>query len=67
MYSDCRDFLSGRNFDEVVDLNGKVAIVTGASSGIGQEVAKDFAKRGAKVILACRDRQRCEAVSYFEL
>ncbi len=39
-------------------LNGKIAIVTGGNTGIGFETALDFAKRGAKVILACRDLNR---------
>lgn len=42
-----------------MELNGKVAVVTGANTGIGYEVAKGLAARGAKVYLACRDKDRC--------
>uniref|UniRef100_A0A2A4IXN8 Retinol dehydrogenase n=1 Tax=Heliothis virescens TaxID=7102 RepID=A0A2A4IXN8_HELVI len=38
-------------------LVGKVTIVTGGNKGIGYETCKDFAERGAKVILACRSER----------
>jgi NAD(P)-dependent dehydrogenase (short-subunit alcohol dehydrogenase family) len=43
-------------------LEGKVAIVTGASSGIGEATARELATRGAAVVLAARDSGRIEAL-----
>lgn len=45
------------------DLTGKVAIVTGTTSGIGRETARKFASLGATVILADRDSVRSEKVA----
>jgi uncharacterized protein len=42
-------------------LQGKVAIITGASMGIGEAIAKVFAHEGAKVVLCSRDLERVEA------
>ncbi|XP_024874377.1 retinol dehydrogenase 12-like [Temnothorax curvispinosus] len=39
-------------------LVGKTVIITGANTGIGKETARDLYRRGARVILACRDMQR---------
>ncbi|XP_068231300.1 retinol dehydrogenase 11-like isoform X2 [Palaemon carinicauda] len=44
-------------------LDGKTAIVTGSSAGIGKETARDLARRGARVIVACRNVQRAQKVA----
>ena len=52
--------------DEVlvdVDLHGKVAIVTGASTGLGLETARALASVGAEVVLAGRDPARIDAAA----
>jgi NAD(P)-dependent dehydrogenase (short-subunit alcohol dehydrogenase family) len=41
--------------DDIPDLSGKTIIVTGGNSGIGYEAALEFARKRAKVVLACRD------------
>src|SRR5215510_5038193 len=48
---------------EGIDLRGKVALVTGGSSGLGQETARVLAERGAQVILTARDMPKGEAVA----
>ena len=40
------------------DMRNKVCLVTGASCGIGKEVAKEMAKKGSKVIMVSRDKVR---------
>lgn len=49
--------------EPVIHLNDKVAIVTGASRGIGAEIARTFARAGAKVVLASRKMEGLEAVA----
>ena len=45
------------------DLTDKVAIVTGASRGIGESIAKTFAENGAKVVLASRKQEALDTVA----
>lgn len=44
-------------------FKGKVVIVTGASSGVGEAAARAFARSGAKVVLAARSREKIESVA----
>ena len=43
-------------------LDGKVAIVTGSTSGMGRETAYLFAKEGAKVVVTGRNEKRAQEV-----
>lgn len=45
------------------DLSGKIALVTGASRGIGEAVARLLARHGAEVILSSRKAEACERVA----
>lgn len=51
----------GENAVRYPEMQGKIALVTGGSSGIGLATASAFARQGATVILASRDEKRAEA------
>ncbi|XP_061637550.1 dehydrogenase/reductase SDR family member 13-like [Phyllopteryx taeniolatus] len=56
-----RVVVKGKRCTSEAKLHGRTVIVTGSNTGIGKTTAVDLAKRGARVILACRNRQRGEA------
>ena len=45
-------------FENIPNLAGKVAIVTGANTGIGKVTARELLKNGAKVYIACRNEEK---------
>ena len=49
--------------DPLFDFTGKVVLVTGGSRGLGYQMVKAFAERGADVIIASRKIENCEAVA----
>lgn len=48
-------------FENIPDQTGRIAIVTGSNSGTGFEATKALARKGAHVIMACRNLEKAEA------
>ncbi|XP_046544310.1 retinol dehydrogenase 13-like [Haliotis rubra] len=55
-----KDYMGGGKYTGEERLAGRTVVITGANTGIGKEVARDLAKRGSRVIMACRDLDKCE-------
>ncbi|XP_029450218.1 retinol dehydrogenase 13 isoform X3 [Rhinatrema bivittatum] len=58
-----KDYISGGNCPSKAVITGKTVIVTGANTGIGKETALELARRGGRIIMACRDMDKCEAAA----
>ncbi|HUY85792.1 MAG TPA: oxidoreductase [Acidimicrobiales bacterium] len=48
---------------DIPDLSGRTAVVTGSNSGIGLEIARILASNGARVLMACRSKDKAEAAA----
>ena len=49
--------------DKMFDLSGKIALITGGSRGLGLQMVRAFAERGADIIIASRKLDACEAAA----
>ncbi|XP_051867569.1 retinol dehydrogenase 13-like isoform X2 [Pristis pectinata] len=58
-----KDYVTGGNCPSTATVSGKTIIVTGANTGIGKETAQELARRGGRIILACRNMEKCEAAA----
>jgi NAD(P)-dependent dehydrogenase (short-subunit alcohol dehydrogenase family) len=48
------------NTDRIADQTGRTAVVTGANSGLGLVTARELARKGARVVMACRNTTKAE-------
>ena len=55
-----RRYIGGGVCTSEAKMDGKTVLITGANSGIGKETTIDLARRGARIIMACRDMKRGE-------
>ncbi|MET7319493.1 oxidoreductase [Streptomyces sp. NPDC005549] len=53
--------MTGWSTGDIPDLDGRVAVVTGANGGLGYVIARELARKGASVVLACRSAERGSA------
>ncbi|KAM4831804.1 retinol dehydrogenase 12 isoform X1 [Urocitellus parryii] len=58
-----RRFFAGGVCKTNMQLPGKVVVITGANTGIGKETARELARRGARVYIACRDVLKGESAA----
>ncbi|XP_078536210.1 dehydrogenase/reductase SDR family member 13 [Lissotriton helveticus] len=58
------NFIKGPRCQNTRSLKGKTVLITGGNTGIGKTTAIDLARRGARIILACRSKERSESAVY---
>src|SRR5215472_3345594 len=51
---------SAMSVKQLLDLTGRVAIITGGSIGLGRQMAEGLAEMGANLVLCARKNERCE-------
>ena len=54
------EYFGGGKCYSQASMEGKTVVITGCNTGIGKETARDLSKRGAKIIMACRNIELAE-------
>jgi NAD(P)-dependent dehydrogenase (short-subunit alcohol dehydrogenase family) len=63
MFPFCVDQERAWKYEDLPNLEGKVALVTGANIGLGFYTAKHLAIKGASVVMGCRNMGKCDAAA----
>ncbi|CAL1599248.1 unnamed protein product [Knipowitschia caucasica] len=58
-----KNHVTGGRCKSKATIHGKTVVITGANTGIGKETARELAKRGGRIIMGCRDMDKCEAAA----
>src|ERR1041385_4973738 len=55
---------ASKTVQQLFDLTGRVAIITGGSIGLGRQMAEALAEMGANLVLCARKKERCEQAAH---
>ncbi|KAM9716124.1 retinol dehydrogenase 13-like [Menidia menidia] len=58
-----KQYVTGGRCPSKATIHGKTVVITGANTGIGKETAEALAKRGGRIIMGCRDMEKCQAAA----
>ena len=58
-----RMWMQGAKCRSTARLDGKTIVITGANTGIGKETALDLSRRGAKIVMLCRNVEKGETAA----
>ncbi|XP_041912325.1 retinol dehydrogenase 13-like isoform X2 [Alosa sapidissima] len=58
-----QNYVTGGPCPSKAKIPGKTIVITGANTGIGKETARELARRGGRIIMGCRDMEKCEAAA----